>query len=80
MSIIDLNPESETYLSFDWVVDGRVESVLSDSEGLAGDADPAAVQRLHRDLETHAGFTQQVSLYKTSTVFLSPEEPYRHFH
>ena len=50
----------QPHLSFGGVVDGRVKRVLCDAEGLAGDANPAAVQRLHRDLETHSGLAEKV--------------------
>jgi hypothetical protein len=53
-------PPANTHLSLGRVVDGSVECVLCDAEGLAGDADSAAVQGLHRDLETHAGLAEQV--------------------
>ena len=54
----------QPHLSFGGVVDGRVKRVLCDAEGLAGDANPAAVQRLHRDLETHSGLAEKVLVWK----------------
>ena len=57
---IIFNSEKIPNLSFSGVIDGRVESVLGDAESLSRNPDSSSVQRLHRDLETHPGLTQQM--------------------
>ena len=44
------------------ILDGLVNGALSQAQGLRGDADTAAVQRLHGDLEALALLAQQVFL------------------
>ena len=44
------------------VLDSLVDSALAQAQGLRGDADPAAVQGLHGDLEALALFAQQILL------------------
>jgi len=46
--------------TFPGIVDRGIQGSLGDAEGLGGDADATAVQRLHRDLETVADIAEKV--------------------